>query len=173
MAGADVAAPKAGAKKKGKKTRITIHIDMTPMVDVIILLLIFFFMTSQFKEPKGIEIKLPKSDIPQKIKESNTIIYKIDPEGKVTYTYTRTGDKDKLIDNIDSIHTMLIEEQQKNADLTTLLEVDPKAKYSKMIDVYDEFRLAAEVTKNENISLMLPSEQKKEGEEGGEKKPSP
>jgi len=179
MAGADVAAPKAGAKKKGRKTRVSIFIDMTPMVDVIILLLIFFFMTSQFKEPKGIEIKLPKSDVPQKIKESNTIIYKIDPEGKVTYTYARTGDKDKPVDNIDAIHTMLIDEQQKNENLTTLLEVDPKAKYSQMIDVYDEFRLAAEVTKNENISLMLPSEQKKEGEEGakgeegGEKKPSP
>jgi biopolymer transport protein ExbD len=153
MAGADVAAPKAGAKKKGKKTRVTIHIDMTPMVDVIILLLIFFFMTSQFKEPKGIELKLPNS--------------------KVTYTYARSGDKDKPIDDTNTIHTMLIEEQQKNEDLTTLLEVDPKAKYSKMIDVYDEFRLAAEVTKNENISLMLPSEQKKEGETGGEKKPKP
>ncbi len=167
MAGADVAAPKAKGKKKGK-TRVTIFIDMTPMVDVIILLLIFFFMTSQFKEPKGIEIKIPKSDIPQKIKESNTIIFNIDSEGEVTYTYARTGDKDTPVKDITTIHEMLIEEQQKNESLTTLLDVDPEAKYSVMMDVYDEFRLAADVTKNENISLVLPSGETEEGSEGSE-----
>ena len=167
MAGADVAAPKAKGKKRGK-TRVTIFIDMTPMVDVIILLLIFFFMTSQFKEPKGIEIKIPKSDIPQKIKESNTIIFNIDSEGEVTYTYAHTGDKDTPVKDITTIHEMLIEEQQKNESLTTLLDVDPKAKYSVMMDVYDEFRLAADVTKNENISLVLPSGETEEGSEDSE-----
>jgi len=166
MAGADVAAPKGDKKKKGK-TRVGIFIDMTPMVDVIILLLIFFFMTSQFKEPKGIEIKIPKSDVPQKIKESNSMIFKIDAEGKVTYTYARTAAKDVLITDIDSIHEMLIEEQTRNEDLTTLLDVDPAAKYKVMMDVYDEFRLAAEATKNENISLVLPGEEET-SEEGTE-----
>jgi len=32
---------------------------MTPMVDVIILILIFFFMTATFKEPDAVEVRLP------------------------------------------------------------------------------------------------------------------
>jgi biopolymer transport protein ExbD len=46
---------------KKSKRRISIYIDMTPLVDVIILLLIFFFMTARFSEPEEIEVRLPET----------------------------------------------------------------------------------------------------------------
>ena len=50
MAGASVAEPKSSTKKgkKGKKSkkRIPVRIDMTPMVDVVMLLITFFMLTS-------------------------------------------------------------------------------------------------------------------------------
>ncbi len=52
---------KGGGKKKAKKHAP--HIDMTPMVDLMCLLITFFMLTTAFNKPKIMEIILPE---PQK-----------------------------------------------------------------------------------------------------------
>ena len=51
--------PESGVKhKKGRRRkpkRIGIKIDMTPMVDVAFLLLIFFMCTTVFRKPQALE----------------------------------------------------------------------------------------------------------------------
>ena len=44
-----------------KKRRVSIRIDMTPMVDIAFLLLIFYMATTQFKPPEARAVELPKS----------------------------------------------------------------------------------------------------------------
>jgi len=56
-----------------KKRRIGIAIDMTPMVDVAFLLLIFFMTTTQFQPPEKDKIDLPKSNSEAKSPESDVI----------------------------------------------------------------------------------------------------
>src|SRR6185369_468956 len=56
-----------------KKRRIGISIDMTPMVDVAFLLLIFFMLTTQFKPPEKDKITLPESNSEAKSPESDSI----------------------------------------------------------------------------------------------------
>jgi biopolymer transport protein ExbD len=56
-----------------KKRRIGISIDMTPMVDVAFLLLIFFMTTTQFKPPEKDKITLPESNSEAKSPESEII----------------------------------------------------------------------------------------------------
>src|SRR5262245_22145284 len=56
-----------------KKRRIGISIDMTPMVDVAFLLLIFFMCTTQFKPPEKDKITLPESNSAAKSPESDII----------------------------------------------------------------------------------------------------
>ena len=56
-----------------KKRRIGIAIDMTPMVDVAFLLLIFFMTTTQFQPPEKDKIELPKSNSEAKSPESDVI----------------------------------------------------------------------------------------------------
>jgi biopolymer transport protein ExbD len=55
--------------KKGKR-RVSIVLDMTPMVDIAFLLLIFYMVTTQFKPPSQKEVVLPVSssqrDLPLK-----------------------------------------------------------------------------------------------------------
>ena len=47
--------------KAKKKRRIPVRIDMTPMVDIAFLLLIFYMSTTQFKPPETKSVKLPTS----------------------------------------------------------------------------------------------------------------
>ena len=56
-----------------KKRRIGVSIDMTPMVDVAFLLLIFFMTTTQFQPPERDKIDLPKSNSEAKSPESDVI----------------------------------------------------------------------------------------------------
>ena len=56
-----------------KKRRIGISIDMTPMVDVAFLLLIFFMTTTQFQPPEKDKIDLPKSNSEANSPESDVI----------------------------------------------------------------------------------------------------
>lgn len=44
-----------------KKRRISVRIDMTPMVDIAFLLLIFYMVTTQFKPPEARAVELPAS----------------------------------------------------------------------------------------------------------------
>ena len=56
-----------------KMRRIGISIDMTPMVDVAFLLLIFFMCTTQFDPPEKDKITLPESNSEAKAPESDII----------------------------------------------------------------------------------------------------
>jgi biopolymer transport protein ExbD len=47
-----------GSKKKPKK--FSTHIDMTPMVDLMCLLITFFMLTTAFSKPKAMEITMPE-----------------------------------------------------------------------------------------------------------------
>ncbi len=44
-----------------KKRRVGVTIDMTPMVDIVILLLIFYMTTTSFKPPEAKAVTLPES----------------------------------------------------------------------------------------------------------------
>ena len=49
------AAPGPGLLGRAKKKRVGVRIDMTPMVDVAFLLLIFFMVTTVFRRPLAME----------------------------------------------------------------------------------------------------------------------
>jgi len=83
---------KAGGKKKAKKHAP--HIDMTPMVDLMCLLITFFMLTTAFSKPKVMEINLPekikdKTIEPPKISASRTHNLILGPNNKI-YWYTGT-----------------------------------------------------------------------------------
>jgi biopolymer transport protein ExbD len=79
---------KAGGKKKAKKHAP--HIDMTPMVDLMCLLITFFMLTTAFSKAKIMEINLPeklkdKNIEPPKISASRTLNIVLGPDGKLFY----------------------------------------------------------------------------------------
>src|SRR5215510_8355076 len=77
-----------GGKKKGfsvsrKKRRLGVRIDMTPMVDVAFLLLIFFMVTTVFRTPKALEINLPPKDLKQDVGKSKTFLIRVLADGRL------------------------------------------------------------------------------------------
>jgi biopolymer transport protein ExbD len=54
---------KKGGKRKAKKH--STRIDMTPMVDLMCLLITFFMLTTAFSKPKVMVITMPEKDTPE------------------------------------------------------------------------------------------------------------
>jgi biopolymer transport protein ExbD len=82
------------AKKVRDIKKASIHIDMTPLVDVIMLLLTFFMLTATFKaaESEAVTVSLPQSiysDPDNKMRENDVL----------TLTLTNKGDVFVDVDN--------------------------------------------------------------------------
>jgi biopolymer transport protein ExbD len=79
---------KSGGKRKAKKHAP--HIDMTPMVDLMCLLITFFMLVGAMSKPKIMEINLPekikdKNVEPPKISASRTLSIILGPNDKIYY----------------------------------------------------------------------------------------
>ena len=75
-----------GGKKRAKKHPP--HIDMTPMVDLMCLLIVFFMLTTAFSKAKVMEIILPEklkdpNAEPPKISASRTLNIILGPDNKI------------------------------------------------------------------------------------------
>jgi biopolymer transport protein ExbD len=65
-----------------KRPRVNITIDMTPMVDIGFLLVIFFMSTYHARPPETVTVDLPLSRSPFKVPESDVMIITILPPGR-------------------------------------------------------------------------------------------
>jgi biopolymer transport protein ExbD len=63
--------------------RLTPKIDMTAMVDVAFLLLIFFMSTTQFKPPEQVSVTLPESGSEIKVPATGVIVLTVNKEGEI------------------------------------------------------------------------------------------
>jgi biopolymer transport protein ExbD len=67
--------------KDPRKKRPWVDIQMTPMIDAVFLLLIFFMVATSFAPIPGIRVKLPPPGMPQNSSQPQSLILRIsDPE---------------------------------------------------------------------------------------------
>ena len=143
MAEVQSAESKGGKTALGlrKRKRVGVRVDMTPMVDVAFLLLIFFMVTTVFRRPLAMEMNLPEKDAVVKIKESNVMIVYIQQDGSMIYDVGKRGLQPL---QWDELRETLVLENDYNPELVILVKVDRKAKYNymvNMLDTMDEARL--------------------------------
>jgi len=70
-----------------KKRRVSIRLDMTPMVDIAFLLLIFYMVTTQFKPPEKKKVELPASHSQIELPKRNVFMVTVPPEDSVFIDY--------------------------------------------------------------------------------------
>jgi biopolymer transport protein ExbD len=142
MAGADVAEPKSHAKgKKKKMKRAGVRIDMTPMVDVAMLLLTFFMLTTVFSQPQTMELNLPPDKGTVEVAATSLLQLRVVPDMVI---YWNMGNEPTALKKIafKELRPLLIERLRNNSKLITLVQIDRDSKYNDMVDIIDEINLA-------------------------------
>src|SRR5262245_31059148 len=132
-----------GGKKKGfavsrKKRRLGIRIDMTPMVDVAFLLLIFFMVTTVFRTPKALEINLPPKDIKQDVAESKTLTLRILADGRL---YWKSGSGTFTRSDVGHVRDVLAPFAGQTEKIV-VVKVDREAEFENMVNMLDELHAA-------------------------------
>jgi biopolymer transport protein ExbD len=137
--------PQRESKKKGKggarrkKRRVGIRIDMTPMVDVAFLLLIFFMVTTVFRTPQALEINLPpKEDVKVDIGISKVLEVRILNDGRAFWRNAEDPWSRSEIANLVNV----FKPWKASKDKVVIIRIDRDAKFSNMVDVIDELDLA-------------------------------
>jgi biopolymer transport protein ExbD len=131
---------------KIKKKRVGYAIDMTPMVDVAMLLLTFFMMTTSFRPEEATAIEMPASHAPFKMPETDIMVVTVNKTG-VTYLWVDAqslraqlfGEANKLKSSIpvtsDQLRQLLVQARISNPKLRTLVKADKGAPYGPIEDV--------------------------------------
>jgi len=57
-------------------------INLTSLIDIVFLLLIFFMVTTTFDKNNHVSLTLPEAESTQKLKEKNTILITVDSQGQ-------------------------------------------------------------------------------------------
>lgn len=129
------------------KRRVAIRIDMTPMVDIAFLLLIFYMATTQFKPPEARAVELPQShsqiELPDKDIINITVtkhdsVYvdyvekaMINIEGQeVQTTVRRVRTADKY-----SVAPEILKARAKNIKALVVIKADKAASFGMMQDI--------------------------------------
>ncbi len=122
-----------------KKRRIGISIDMTPMVDVAFLLLIFFMCTTQFKPPEKDKITLPESNSDAKSPESDIITLAVTKAPTVRLTYREGGEEKQQEIAPEAVKTDLAQwlkvARSANPAARMIVKMDRDAPYGIMADM--------------------------------------
>jgi biopolymer transport protein ExbD len=155
MAGEVVERGKPGKKKglRRPKRRVSIRIDMTPMVDIAFLLLIFYMVTTVFAMPQAMEINLPPKDQEEEIevKESNLITLRVDEAGRFWWNL-KTPTPDNLpillpplrvadtayVLNSDTLVGLLRAQNTENPKLNTLILIHRDGDYADFVNILDD-----------------------------------
>lgn len=109
------------------------EINMTPMLDVVFILLIFFIVTASFVKEAGIEVNRPEAATAVK-KERANILVAISDQGEI-WINKRRVDVRAVQANIERL-------KAENPQGTVVIQADKKATTDILIKVMDSARAA-------------------------------
>lgn len=134
-----------------KKKRVSIRIDMTPLVDVAFLLLTFFMLTTQFKPVEEVEVVFPYSHSEIKLPESNTMLLYVSKDGRLFLGFDsiilmekRFGQANRLRQAVEikigELAEQLVQARMSNPKLVTIVKSDATAEFGIVQDIMDILR---------------------------------
>jgi len=132
-------------KKNKQSSEDKAEIDLTPMLDVVFIMLIFFIVTASFIKEKSLGLNVPEgSDKPQQVsdKENTSILIRVSANDEIFMG-------DRRVD-VRSIRSLIAQQAAENPDGGVVVMASERASTSTYVAIAD----AAREAKVYNVSLM-------------------
>ncbi len=106
------------------------EINITPMLDIVFIMLIFFIVTTSFVKEKGLEVSRPSSSPPKEMKKNKgPIVVKIDANGNITM-------KGRMLDR-KAVEANLEREKAEKPDSPLIIAAHPDADTEALVTILD------------------------------------
>jgi biopolymer transport protein ExbD len=112
------------------------EIDISPLIDVVFILLIFFIVTTVFVEETGVEINKPRAATQEDL-ERNSILIGVTRDGEVFY-----GGREIGVTGVRPTVSRLL----KQETMPVIIQADRTTPTEATVSVLDEARLAGAVS---------------------------
>ena len=120
-------------KRLFKRKEEESNVDLTPMLDVIFIMLIFFIVTTSFVKESGIDVSRPSAKTAQK-KTRASILVAINSSGEI-WIQRRKVDIQSVRSNIEKLHA-------ESPEGTVVIQADKRSETGILVEVMDQVRLA-------------------------------
>lgn len=107
-------------------------INLTPLIDVVFLLLIFFMVSTTFRKETDLEIDLPKATQQQRPAEQETLTVAVDAQGRYFVNAQPLAET-----SIEVLKAALIEASGEQRDLPFTIRADGQAPHQAVVTVLD------------------------------------
>ena len=128
-------------RRKFKKNREESEINITPMLDIVFIMLIFFIVTTSFVKEISIDVNRPTKSPIKEQKKSEVISVRISGEGQIFV-------QDRLI-TLDAVRANIESNLALKPEATVVVVSDREADAGFLVKVIDQSRLAGA----RNVSL--------------------
>ena len=108
-------------------------IDMSPLIDCVFILLIFFIVTTVFVEETGVEVDRPEAASAAPL-EKNSILIALTAKGEVIY-----GKQNIQISGVQGVVRRLV---QKEKDIPVIIQADKDSPSGLLVRIIGEAELA-------------------------------
>jgi biopolymer transport protein ExbD len=119
-------------------------INISPLIDMVFILLIFFIVTTVFVEETGVEVEKPEAASAVQL-EKNSILIAVTSKGQVVY-----GGKEIGVSGVRAVIRRLTNKD----DMPVIVQVDEGSNAGLVVRVIDESKLGG--AKNISLSADLP-----------------
>ena len=106
-------------------------VDISPLIDCIFILLLFFIVTTTFVEETGVEVDKPQAASAVKL-EKNSVLVALTENGEVVY-----GGRDVGVGGVRAIVKRMLEKE----DLPVIIQADQAVPSGLLVRVIDEAKL--------------------------------
>lgn len=108
-------------------------VNITPLIDVVFLLLIFFMVSTTFDSYSELKIELPQADGEQAAEEAQIIEISIDREGRYY-----VNQREVVNTSVDALRRALKKAQgERSSDLPVVISADARTPHQAVISAMD------------------------------------
>ena len=108
------------------------EINLSPLIDMTFLLLIFFMVTTVFVQETGVEVQKPKATSATQL-EKNSILLAVTRQGQVIY-----GGREVPINSVRGLVVRLL----RTREMPVIIVADETSATGTVVDVIDQCKLA-------------------------------
>ncbi len=124
------------------------EINITPMLDIVFIMLIFFIVTTSFVKEKGLEVSRPSNAPPKEIKQDKgPIVVRIDASNLISI-------KGRVLEKA-AVQANLEREKAEKPDSTLIIAAHPEAQTDSLVTILD----AAKSVGIEGVTVATSSAQ--------------